>query len=215
MVLVAESKTTRGHYLDRCTSGLDWTGTVFKSEDCSDAVRALSETDARIPAQPNRVTRSKYDSHAARHTREEDSYFMVSKIVNLWVANRFNSKRGTCVVTVVMMQAFEPGTLPGEQLDPYGMPTYVSSFGEILLAAYQIEMDCLFRYHALGWWPLGKSHSTLSSIDAVLHKRESLTKSLRKKADSEALVSSSDLQNLTILVVLRREALPFINLCRA
>lgn len=123
---------------------------------------------------------------------------MVSKIGNLWVANRLNSKRGTCVVAVVMMQAFEPGTLPGEQLDPYGRPTDVYSFGEILLAAYQIEMDCLLRDHALGWWPLGRLHPTLSSIAAVLHKCGSLTKSLRKKADSEALVSSSGLQNLTI-----------------
>jgi len=140
---------------------------------------------------------------------------MVSKIGNLWVANRLNSKRGTWVVAVVMMQAFEPGTLPGEQLDPYGRPTDVSSFGEILLAAYQIEMDCVLRDHALGWWPLGRLHPTLSSIAAVLHKCGSLTKSLRKKADSEALVSSSGLQNLTIVGIFWREALPLINLCRA
>jgi hypothetical protein len=48
IVPVAESKTATGHYLDRCTSGLDWIGTGFKSEDCSDAVRALQETDARV-----------------------------------------------------------------------------------------------------------------------------------------------------------------------
>lgn len=48
VVSVVESNTATGNYLERCTSELDWIGTGFKSEDCSAAVHALQETDARV-----------------------------------------------------------------------------------------------------------------------------------------------------------------------
>lgn len=97
---------------------------------------------------------------------------MVSKSVNLRAAGENDLKQGTCVLAVVMTQAFEPGTLPGRQPRPSAMPTDVSSFGVIVLAAHQIQMDCLFRDHALGWWPVGKLRPTRSPTHAPFQERK-------------------------------------------
>ena len=63
----------------------------------------------------------------------------------------------------MMLEAFEPGTLPGEKSGLHYLPEDVTSFGEIFLAADQSEMECILKHHALGWWPVGKSctHCTL------------------------------------------------------
>lgn len=48
IVPVAETNTATKNYLDHCTSELHWTVMGFKSEDCSAAVLALQDTDARV-----------------------------------------------------------------------------------------------------------------------------------------------------------------------
>ena len=63
---------------------------------------------------------------------------------------------GTCVLAVVMLQDFEPGTLPGEEPGKPHLPTDIASFGDLLLGASQIEVECVERQHALGWQSLGK-----------------------------------------------------------
>jgi len=63
---------------------------------------------------------------------------------------------GTCVLAIVMLQAFEPGTLPGEEPGKPHLPMDVASFEDLLLGASKIEVECIREQHALGWQRLGK-----------------------------------------------------------
>ena len=67
-----------------------------------------------------------------------------------------------------MNEAFGSGTLPGEKPGQHYKPTDVSNFGEILLAAYQIEMECVLRDGAMGWWPLGTIYPQYIPLEAAL-----------------------------------------------
>ena len=55
-----------------------------------------------------------------------------------------------------MLETFEPGTLPGEKPGLHYLSNDVASFGEIWQAADQSEMECVWRQHALGWFPVGE-----------------------------------------------------------
>ncbi len=52
------------------------------------------------------------------------------------------------MLAIVMLQAFEPGTLPGEEPGKPHLPMDVASS--------KIEVECIREQHALGWQRLGK-----------------------------------------------------------
>ena len=74
--------------------------------------------------------------------------------------------QGQCTVAIVMLDSFDPGSLPGETAG--GTYKYydadVASFEDLWNSAGLIEMNCALAQKELGWAPGGK-HSFLNKLD--------------------------------------------------
>ena len=63
-------------------------------------------------------------------------------------------------MAIIMLQTIKdisPTTLPGENPDAHYLPKDIASFGDVLLASNQIEMECATGQNAAGWWPVGET----------------------------------------------------------
>ncbi|KAL6719734.1 hypothetical protein ACLMJK_001655 [Lecanora helva] len=129
-----------------CNEFADWIGPGIIQEDCQAAINELYLDDLE--------PRGGQEYEFLRRGVSRESYFP-------WVTTPRKHWYRTCVVAIVMLDTFMPGTLPGEASDLPTLKSDTTTFNKIWEVANSVFNVCVKRGRPNAGWGYAGEHNSI------------------------------------------------------
>lgn len=141
--MASNSSLSDDEHQPMCTNTFDWTGRVYNSNDCLDALHRLHDTDLKI-----------------YRTRELEFLAPGAEPRSNLPAIRTPRRHtvGSCTLVIAMLSTFPPLSLPGQVIRrrPYAS-TDISRFSYLWSVASWLDDTCIHKGKMLGWVATGRN----------------------------------------------------------
>lgn len=125
----------------QCTEARTWVANGFYRRDCLAITNYIYNNEVR----PRESERFEFTSLSATTTRTDLPKKMTPRMYEY----------GTCVVTIAMMDRFQPRELPGSDFRERYEETDVATFDAMWHAAMKVDFECV-RHGKAGWVAAGE-----------------------------------------------------------